>query len=75
VIYIVAQAQAPSIDDILKKIRETLETSLKEAENISRSAQQSLQNMARLSEELKKLSEELRKPPASSSSTAKASTR
>jgi len=66
-----SQPQTPDVSDIVKKIRETLEASLKEAENISRSAQQSLQNMARLSEELKKLTEELKKPPASS----KASTR
>lgn len=66
-----SQPQASDIDSILKKIRETIETSLKEAENISRSAQQSLQSMARLSEELKKLSEELKKPPASSKTSTR----
>jgi archaellum component FlaC len=54
---------------LLKKIREDLEKSLKEADNIAKSAQQSLQNMARLSDELKKLAEELRKPPATTTPT------
>ena len=70
-----APGQAPSVEELLKKIREDLDKSLKEADNITKLAQQSLQNMTRLSEELKKLAEELRKPPTTTTTTTTRPTR
>jgi len=64
-----APAQPPSVEEVLKKLREDLGKSLKEAEAIAASAQQSLQQLARLSEELRKLAEELRKPPRATTTT------
>ena len=57
-------AQAPSVEELLKKLRESMEKAIKEGESIASSARQSYQQLTRLSEELKKLAEELgRKPP------------
>jgi len=61
-------AQPPSPEDILKKIREDMERSLKEGERLAQQAQQSAQALSKLSEELKKLSEELKKPPRTTAS-------
>jgi hypothetical protein len=54
----------PTIDELLKKIRESTEEAIKKGEEIAKSAQASLQQLTKLSEDLKKLAEELRKPPA-----------
>ncbi|MFP3265000.1 MAG: hypothetical protein RXO54_04120 [Acidilobus sp.] len=56
-------SQDSSPEEILKKLREGMEKSLKEGQSIAQSAQQSMQAMNKLSDELKKLSEELKKPP------------
>jgi len=53
----------PTIDELLKKIRESTEKAVKEGEEIAKSAQASLQQLIKLSEDLKKLAEELKKPP------------
>jgi hypothetical protein len=55
-------AREPTIEELLKRIREGLAKAIKEGESIASSAQQSLQQLSKLSEELKKLAEELKKP-------------
>lgn len=64
-----AQRREPNVEDTLKKIREDIERMLKEGGSIASSAQQSLQQLNRLSEELRKLAEELKKPPKPSTTT------
>jgi len=64
-----AQRREPTVDEVLKKIREDIEKMLKEGGSIASSAQQSLQQLAKLSEELKKLAEELKKPPKPATTT------
>jgi len=54
---------SPSIDEMLKKLREEVEKAVKEGESIATSAHQSFQQLSKLSDELKKLAEELKKPP------------
>jgi hypothetical protein len=58
-----------SIEELLKRFREDFEKALKEGEAIAKSAQQSLQGIVKLSEELKKLAEELRKSPPKTTTT------
>ena len=53
----------PTVEELLKKVREDVERMVKEGESISSSASQALQQLAKLSDELKKLAEELKKPP------------
>jgi preprotein translocase subunit SecA len=56
-------ARPPSPEDVLKKIREDMERSLKEGQRIAQQVQQSAQALSKLSDELKKLADELKKPP------------
>jgi len=67
-----AQRRELNVEDTLKKIREDIERMLKEGGSIASSAQQSLQQLNRLSEELRKLAEELKKPPKPSTTTTTA---
>ena len=62
----------PTVEEVLKKIREDIEKMLKEGGSIASSAQQSLQQLNRLSEELRKLAEELKKPPKPTTTTTTA---